>query len=259
MFIDKKLVTTNKSGFTLVELIVVISILAILGTIAFLSFGWYSWSARDAKRAQNLDDVAKAITIGQANGNSLTSFVSAFAASKLTTGWLSGSSSLINYEAWNINATALGLKATDYQDPVSNDPYKIWVTTSAGWAFELAATMETLVNGGKAARVLWNFRSRTTTTWSAVVTAWTWTTTLTIATTDIGKLKVWDYVSAAWNPTTITGISADGTKITLAAAAWTTPETVVLSNSEVAWLVNSTTSGTPVADKSTTLFPYTVN
>lgn len=47
----------NKSGFTLVELIVVITILAILGTIAFISFWNYTTSARDSNRLTDIKNI----------------------------------------------------------------------------------------------------------------------------------------------------------------------------------------------------------
>lgn len=266
MFIDKKLITTNRSGFTLVELIVVISILAILGTIAFLSFGWYSASARDAKRSQNLDDIAKAMTIGQANGNSIISYAKTGNASLSNyTGvdWLAWTGNAIfddatKYVGWDINTTALGLKATDYVDPSSNDPYKIWVTTLAGWAFELAATMEA-VNNTKTTRIVGNFRSRTIADSTATITAWTWTTSVTISTAGIGKLKVSDTVDAAWVTTTISNISADGTKLTLAGNAGTTGTDIKLVLKEVDSLIKDSATDASIKDWSTTLFPYKIN
>ncbi|EKD66449.1 MAG: hypothetical protein ACD_49C00041G0001 [uncultured bacterium (gcode 4)] len=256
MFIDKKLVTTNKSGFTLVELIVVISILAILGTIAFLSFGWYSSSARDAKRSQNLDDIVKAMTIGQANGVSISSYVTAGAAA-LTTGWIAWSGSLAGYTGWDVNTTALGLKSTDYQDPSSAANYKIGATTFVGWAFEVAATMEA-VNGTKTTRVLGNYRPRGITWAGLVAVTGTWANnTIKIWAGDIGKFKVSDYVTANTVATTITNISADGQTITLAATPGAALGNIVLQNVEVGWLVKETWAGTaPVTDGSVTLFPY---
>ena len=46
--------TKHKSGFTLIELIVVITILAILGTIAFIALQGYSKSARDSARVSDM-------------------------------------------------------------------------------------------------------------------------------------------------------------------------------------------------------------
>lgn len=265
MFIDKKLITTNKSGFTLVELIVVISILAILGTIAFLSFGWYSASARDAKRSQNLDDIVKAMTIGQANGVGITSYVTTSAASLSWTtaaGWLAWQDKAVftttDYAGWDVNTTALGLKSTDYQDPSSSANYKIWVTTLAGGAFEVAATMEA-VNGTKTTRVLGNFRSRTTDT---VTITGTWANnTVTISSADIGKLKVSDTLAgtAVTAGTKISNISADWTTITLSAPAILNNWTMGLQTAEVVWLIGDSATKAPLKDWDTSIFPYILN
>lgn len=53
----------KKSGFTLVELVVVIWILAVLSTLWFLSYQWYSWQSRDAKRVTDIEAVSKALTL----------------------------------------------------------------------------------------------------------------------------------------------------------------------------------------------------
>lgn len=266
MFIDKKLVTTNKSWFTLVELIVVISILAILGTIAFLSFGWYSSSARDAKRSQNLDDIVKAMTIGQANGVGVTSYVTDGTASlnwTADTKWIAWLGNTVfadttKYVGWDVNTTALGLKSTDYVDPSSAANYKIAATTLAGWAFEVAATMEA-VNGTKTTRVLGNFRSRATTDTASISATWS-NNTITIWSADIGKFKVNDTVLAGTVATTITNISADGTTITLGTNAGVVlPGTIALSVSEVAWLIGDSATKAPLKDWDTSIFPYILN
>ncbi|MFA5916951.1 MAG: prepilin-type N-terminal cleavage/methylation domain-containing protein [Candidatus Gracilibacteria bacterium] len=56
---ETKCIKKRKTGFTLVELIVVITILAILGTIAFISFQNYSSNARDGVRIADLNSIKK--------------------------------------------------------------------------------------------------------------------------------------------------------------------------------------------------------
>ncbi len=51
----------TKSGFTLVELMVVISIIAILATIGLTVYTQAQKSARDAKRQQDLQEIQKAL------------------------------------------------------------------------------------------------------------------------------------------------------------------------------------------------------
>lgn len=55
--------STSKTGFTLVELIVVITILAILWTIAFLSFQWYSKDSRDSVRVTDISNIQKTLAL----------------------------------------------------------------------------------------------------------------------------------------------------------------------------------------------------
>ncbi|MBW7954613.1 prepilin-type N-terminal cleavage/methylation domain-containing protein [Candidatus Gracilibacteria bacterium] len=64
--------STNKKGFTLVELIIVITILAILATIAFLSFQGYSAEARDSGKMSELSETVKSIAIKEARDNTFT-------------------------------------------------------------------------------------------------------------------------------------------------------------------------------------------
>jgi len=53
----------KKSGFTLVELIVVITILAVLATVGFISFQWYSSTSRDSVRLSEIKNISKAFEI----------------------------------------------------------------------------------------------------------------------------------------------------------------------------------------------------
>ncbi len=58
---------TQKTAFTLIELIVVITILAILWTIAFISLQWYSAQARDSKRLSDIQNIKKSLELFSLN------------------------------------------------------------------------------------------------------------------------------------------------------------------------------------------------
>lgn len=66
-----QLPTTNRFGFTLVELMVAISIVAILSTVGMLMFSSAQESARDATRRGDIDNLANAISIYYAANKSL--------------------------------------------------------------------------------------------------------------------------------------------------------------------------------------------
>jgi prepilin-type N-terminal cleavage/methylation domain-containing protein len=142
-----------KKGFTLVELIVVITILAILGTIAFISLQGYSAEARNSKRIQDLNSIAKAIQIKVANGSKLISFVGGTGSNGDFS--VAGKTvvSTIDYQAGTPNYSAIGIKATDFQDPSSLDDYPVGVTTKKGGQYEIAASMEN-DSGNRVAKIV---------------------------------------------------------------------------------------------------------
>lgn len=55
----------NKSGFTLVELLVVISIIAILSVIGITVFSGVQKSARDARRRVDINSIANAMEVNK--------------------------------------------------------------------------------------------------------------------------------------------------------------------------------------------------
>jgi len=61
-----------RTGFTLVELLVVITILSLLGAIGFLSVQGYSKNARDSTRISDISNLSKALELMIAAGNTLS-------------------------------------------------------------------------------------------------------------------------------------------------------------------------------------------
>lgn len=216
--------STNKKGFTLVELIIVITILAILATIAFVSFQSYSADARDTKRKSNINDLVKSIELKSTQWVSLLNFASWVTASQLTTPNIAWTAATLgtNYQAWDINLTTLGL-GTEFKD--WSNSYKIWVTTKAWGAYQVAWKMES----NTLAFVKGTFNPRTS-TWS-----WIW------------YFKLWDTLT--WG-TVVSKISADLATLndTIAATGTT------LAQSDVIWLIKSTWTN-PVKDWTSDL-PY---
>lgn len=238
--------TSNSKGFTLVELIVVITILAILGTIAFVSFGSQSASARDSKRKTDLSSLSSKINVVNTNWISYLDMVS--------TGWTTRALASTGIVAWTwvlawtdykwgtINFTVLGVPNSDFKDPGWKD-YSIWVSTKAGWVFQIAAKIEntddwsTATNG---ALINWNFFRRlgaTTTTWSVTFSSWTttptvWTITVQSGTPIAGFFRTNDvvlYWSATW---VITNVNASLSTLTFSWLAWTPGASWTLS---LAW------------------------
>lgn len=213
--------STNKKGFTLVELIIVITILAILATIAFVSFQSYSADARDTKRKSNINDIVKSIELKSTQWVSLLNFASGVTTSQLLAWKIAWTWVTLDkdYQAWDVNLTTLGL-GTEFKDGTNS--YKIWVTTKAWGAYQVAWKME----ANSLAFVKWTFNPRTST--------WYW----------IGYFKLQDTLS--WG-TVVTKISAD--LATLNDSVKAASGTTVLAQDDVAWLINSVTSSwTAVTD-----------
>jgi len=57
----------KKSGFTLIELMVVISIIAILATVGISTYTNAQKTARDSRRMQNIQEIAKALEVNKAS------------------------------------------------------------------------------------------------------------------------------------------------------------------------------------------------
>ncbi len=240
----------TKKGFTLVELIVVITILAILGTIAFISLGSYTADARNAKRLDGISKLATAIDNGTISGVSLLAYVTADTSNNADAVSVGGTGATLitNYQAGDVNGSALKVKEEQFQDPSSNDSYKIGVSTKAGGVYELAAKVEDGTN--KKSVVKGNYDPRATT----AKTTSTGSSTVKLANVaDINFFKVGDDTTNG----VISKISADGLTLTVAG---TPAVTIALAATESDGLISSSSitdsSDGFVTNDSTTIFPY---
>lgn len=253
-----------KSGFTLVELIVVITILAILGTIAFISLQWYSADARNSKRTSDLNSITSVIKSQLTQGQSYMAFITTVVDNQSNLRQISGTAATIltEYNAGTINYTALPVKASDFQDPTNNAPYVIGATIKTGGAMELAASMEQ--GGQRVAKLMGDWVPRTTAT---SLVSWTgtlsWTTWALAEATNINKMKVGDTYSFSWGATnytwTILSVSPDGMNFTLSNVVSTWATQIRIANSEITGLIDKKDSGSGaayVADGSSTNLPY---
>jgi prepilin-type N-terminal cleavage/methylation domain-containing protein len=248
------MINIKKQWFTLVELIVVITILAILWSIAFISLQGYSSDARNSKRVSDLGSLQSSLTVKQTSGSDLMAFAITKPENTLGTisvGWQTPTG---KYIAWIPNYSALGMKSTDFQDPQSSD-YRIWVSSLAGWVYQIAASMEQS-GWSKIAKVVWSYSPRTTAIATAAVSTWSTSVILTNV-ADINKIKALDVVSltrggaSTW---TVLRISNDGMTLTL--STWsTTATTVTLFANETAGLIASGATN-PVVDGLSTYLPY---
>lgn len=240
--------STNTKGFTLVELIIVITILAILATIAFISFQGYSKEARNSKRASDLNSIVRAIEIKTgADGVGVVNFAKDNTANLSTItlgGHATANITADQYKAGDINFTALGnVDSASFKDPLQGN-YKIWVTSLAGGAYQLASIKEE--EGGKTAYVVGTYKARSTESASGSVTG-----NVITLTNGFGLFKKGDILTGG---SEITSVSTDLTRLTLSGGS-TSGTSFTLTAPESAWLINSTNTGTAVANGTTNL-PY---
>ncbi len=248
----------NKQWFTLVELIVVITILAILWSIAFLSLQSYGSDARNSKRVTDLNSIQKAISAKQTSWINISAFVNPVDNSKVfpfSIGWQALAVDSPYYTAWTVNYNALGMKETDFQDPQTNNPYVAWITTLAGWVYQIAASMEQ--SGlSKVARVIWNWnpRPKTNTAFTS-----TWTIIVLSGATDISKFRLTDIVDldgeGTWTATwTVIKVSTDQMTLTLSTGSTTTG--ITLAAAESAGLIDAASATTGFVVDGWAVLPY---
>jgi hypothetical protein len=190
------------------------------------------------------------------------SFVTATTGKKLIAGAAVGWTGVIvgtDYEGWLPNYNTLGIKATDFKDPNGQD-YLVWATTKMGWRYELAAAVE---NGAvRTALVVWTYMPRDVTAAVATATVASWSTTVTLTSSDVNKFYVNDYINNGTVSRKIVAISPDLTTVTVDSIfTWATAAVKLWSwTVEVAdsiWLTNSgTTNTTIITNNQTTNLPY---
>lgn len=238
--------------FTLVELIVVITILAILGTIAFISLQGYSADARNSKRTSDLSSIQSAMTVKVTEGMSIMSFVTAVTANNENSPSIAGSGSVVagnDYQAGTINFTAIGAKASDFQDPKNDKDYVVGVTTFKGGKYELAASMEDDAGSNKA-KVVGTYKPRTS---AAIGGDGTATGSVKLTNALIWSYFVNDILTGDSGNVTVTKVSADGLTVTVSGKA---TNTAALAAAESAGLIDTVTGTGFVVENSTTLLPY---
>jgi prepilin-type N-terminal cleavage/methylation domain-containing protein len=254
----------TKSGFTLVELIVVITILAILGTIAFISLGSYTADARNSTRLDGISKIATAVENGLISATPVVAYVadSANALTGQNVGWVALTTGA-NYNAGNMNASALNVNADQFKDPKdTTQGYRIGATVLGGTRFQVAASVEDGSSARKSA-VRGSYTQRTNATKPIVVTSTGGVNQITgvrlTVVTDINFFNEGDTTTAG----VISTISNDGLNMVIVPSVTnSSPTTIALSSSEALSIIgdaNTVTAATlanPVVDGSGTVLPY---
>lgn len=124
--------STNTKWFTLVELIIVITILAILATIAFISFQGYSKEARNSKVKSEIANITKVISVKQAEGSPITTFISwGTAVNPAANVQWTGAT---NHLTWTLNQNAVAIN--------SNITYQFATIDNFGWVYQIRGALE---------------------------------------------------------------------------------------------------------------------
>lgn len=123
--------STNTKWFTLVELIIVITILAILATIAFISFQGYSKEARNSKVKSEIANITKVISVKQAEGAPITTFISWSAVVTPANVQWTGAT---NHQTWTLNQNAVAIN--------SNITYQFGTIDNFGWVYQIRGALE---------------------------------------------------------------------------------------------------------------------
>jgi len=246
----------KKNWFTLVELIVVITIIAILGTIAFISLWSYTTLARNAIRLDGISKVATVVENKTLDGINILAFTdTGQEVSNAEIGWET-STIWVNYQAGEINTSALELKSEDFSDPSNSQLFRMWATTKKRWQFEIVTTVEEW--GTDRSKIVWTYEPRISEilSWSWVL----WEKQFVLSDpSDLNKLYRWDIVSwtGVSSDTEVQNISADGLTLTLSNVFTANSNGIQLWSDEVSWLVLWVNGATPVTNGSTDI-PYTV-
>lgn len=249
--------STNTKWFTLVELIIVITILAILATIAFISFQGYSKEARNSKRASDLNSIVRAIEIKTgADGVEIMNFAKDDTSNVASANISLGGKTTVTpneYKAGDINFTVLGnVDGTSFKDPQQGN-YKIWVTSLAGWAYQLAAIQES--EGWTQAYVVGTYKGRTA--WDTATGSVTSNILTLNENTGLWLFKKGDIITVWSTDVEVISVSSDLSRLTL---SWTisnaADQSIVLDNApEQVWLVG-TSGGIAIQNGNTTNLPY---
>ena len=248
--------TVSKKGFTLVELIVVITILAILWTVAFLSLSSYTTLARNAIRLDGVSKIATSIEAKKQAGISVLSFVSPGQEVPSAQIWWRAVTPWSDYQAGEINPTALEVKSEDFSDPTSGKLFSMWATTRIWGQYEIVATIE---EGATERAILsWTYEPRDSEiiTWIGILSEDTF---VLADLTDLNKLKKWDVITWVGVPsgTSISSVSSDGLTFTLNNIFTADSNAIQLASSETSGMVVSVDGVTPVTAGSSSI-PYNI-
>ena len=111
---------TKKTGFTIVELLVIIVVIGILASIILVAYPAYQARARDSERKSDAQQVAAALSAYAIQKNSFIEVGSGCGAGGDGSGWLSaGTSDLAAYPASIVSCLQIAkvLKTGDFIDP----------------------------------------------------------------------------------------------------------------------------------------------
>ena len=158
------MINTKKSAFTLVELIVVITILAILATIAFISFQGSTSDAKNVKVKSDVANLAKKVSIVNAQGTTFKDMATATGAANKITGTLAIADSTANvYEVGKVDFGKIQEDAAAFKDKASTPHDYIYAYAGTGsYSYYQVGGELVDANGAKTALIKGNYAETVT-------------------------------------------------------------------------------------------------
>lgn len=133
----------NKSGFTIVELLVVITIIAILASIVVVTYRGTQGRARDDRRKTDIHNITKALELYYSDNNAYP--LSTGTASALGSMWYSSGDT--SWTVFSSTLTGAGAISTVPSDPSPMTSLAPWVSNGYQYTYIANGTCGTMPQG----------------------------------------------------------------------------------------------------------------